>query len=94
MPELGTPRLSSTVSSWSAGTNWRIRASTSSAARAVSSMRVPVGMRMCRRTWPASTAGKKSRPSAKNRPHDSRQNAMKPMEKLRRCESSTDSASV
>ena len=50
------------------------RVSTSSASRAVSSMRVPVGARMCRRIWPASTLGKKSRPSTKNRPHDSTQN--------------------
>ena len=50
------------VSSWSAGTSSRIAASTSSARRAVSSMRVPVGARMCRRIWPASTLGKKSRP--------------------------------
>ena len=94
MPELGTPRLSSTVSSWSAGTSSRIAASTWSAARAVSSMRVPVGMRMCRRSWPESTAGKKSRPRMGYRPQDSTQNAMKPMAKLRRCESSTDSARV
>ena len=62
MPLFGTPRLSRIVSSWSFGISWRIAASTSSARRAVSSIRVPVGARRCRRIWPASTLGKKSRP--------------------------------
>ena len=39
------------------------RPPTASAMRAVSSMRVPVAARMWRRIWPASTLGKKSRPS-------------------------------
>ncbi len=62
MPLFGTPRLSRIVSSWSFGTSWRIAASTSSARRAVSSIRVPVGARRWSRIWPASTLGKKSRP--------------------------------
>ena len=62
MPLFGTPRLSRMVSSSSFGTSWRIAASTWSAMRAVSSMRVPVGARRCRRICPASTLGKKSRP--------------------------------
>ena len=45
------------------GMSSRIAASTASARRAVSSIRVPVGARMCSRIWPASTLGKKSRPS-------------------------------
>ncbi len=40
------------------GTVWRMKASTSSQRRAVSSMRVPVGARRCRMNWPLSTAGK------------------------------------
>lgn len=48
-----------------AGMMVRMAASTSSARRAVSSMRRPNGARMCRRIWPASTSGKKSRPSAR-----------------------------
>ena len=55
MPLFGTPRLSRMVSSWSLGTSSRIAASTSSARRAVSSIRVPVAARRCRRIWPAST---------------------------------------
>ena len=77
MPLLGTPRLSRMVSSWSFGTSSRMAASTSSASRAVSSMRVPVGARMCRRIWPASTLGKKSRPSTGYSRQDSRQKPRK-----------------
>ncbi len=65
MPELGTPRLSRSVASSLRGMMVRMAASTSSARRAVSSMRRPDGARMCRRIWPASTSGKKSRPSAR-----------------------------
>ena len=64
MPLLGTPMLSRMVSSWLAGIISRMADSTWSAMRAVSSIRVPVGARMCSRIWPASTDGKKSRPSA------------------------------
>ena len=60
--EFGTPRLSRMVSSSVFGISCRIDASIWSAMRAVSSTRVPVGMRKCSRTWPASTLGKKSRP--------------------------------
>ena len=45
-------------------------------ARAVSSMRVPVGARRCSRNWPLSTAGKKSWPShGTSRTSDATQNA-------------------
>jgi hypothetical protein len=43
-------------------TSWRIAVSMSSARRAVSSIRVPVGARRCSLISPASTLGKKSRP--------------------------------
>ena len=57
-------------------------------------MRVPVGARRCRRICPASTLGKKSRPSSGNNRQESRQKPMNSEAKPRRCASNTDRASV
>ncbi len=48
-------------------------------------MRVPLGNRMCMRIWPASTLGKKSRPSRNTNPQDSTQNPRKNEANSRRC---------
>ncbi len=60
---LAMPTLSRMVATSSGGMTARMRASTAATMRAVSSSRVPTGARRCRRICPASTCGKKSRPS-------------------------------
>jgi hypothetical protein len=81
MPLTGRPTLSSIEASCCFGITPRMVASTSSVRRAVSSMRVPVGARMCSRISPVSTDGKKSRPangsSASEPTHAIRKVAMK-----------------
>ena len=84
IPLTGTPMLSSTPASWSAGITPRIFASTSSVSRAVSSIRVPVGARRCRRISPVSTDGKKSLPANANRPVDATQASRNAAAKRRR----------
>ena len=82
------------VSSSAGGIMRRISASTASARRAVSSMRVPVGARMCRRICPASTVGKKSRPKNGNSAHESTQKPRNSTMKRARCESTDESTSA
>jgi hypothetical protein len=72
----------------------RIATSIASAMRAVSSMRVPVAARKCRRIWPASTVGKKSRPSTGYRKHDTTVNPRKPSAKALRFSNSDASVTV
>ena len=52
-------------------TSWRMADSTCAKYCCVVSSRVPGGARTCRRIWPASTSGKKSRPSSGNSGSDS-----------------------
>ena len=61
-PPLGMPMLSMMVSISLGGITWRISRSISAKITSVCSMRVPEGARACRRIWPESTVGKKSRP--------------------------------
>ncbi len=67
MPEYGVPWTSSSVSISSAGMTPRIVRSIAAIRFSDSSMRVPGGSRQCSLISPASTDGKKSRPTSWNR---------------------------
>ena len=64
-PPFGRPMLSRIKSIRSCGKIFRISASTEAKITSDCSMRVPGGGTTCRRIWPESTYGKKSRPISK-----------------------------